>query len=114
MQMGVQRVYLDAAGEIAKSVWCAVGFTVITDAPYQVLANQFCLVLNDLNISARCLKLVPDKATLLAQVSCTQHKPTQCCLPCPTLCCNNIITAFHKYTSQQLRHVFTLDRQLQQ
>ena len=73
MQMGVQRVYLDAAGPVAKKVWCALGFTRITEALHQVLANQFCLVLNTLNITARCLKIVPDQATLLAQVSCTEH-----------------------------------------
>ena len=85
MQMGVKRIYLDAAGKTAKSVWCALGFTVISESQYKVLAHQFCLVLNDVNIDARCLKLVPDRAALLAQVSCTEHKPAQYCLPCPTL-----------------------------
>ncbi|KAL3151804.1 hypothetical protein ABBQ38_012772 [Trebouxia sp. C0009 RCD-2024] len=66
--MGVQRIFLDAAGERAKSVWCALGFSVIAESQYQVLAYQYCLVVNDLNITARSLKLVPDKATLLAQL----------------------------------------------
>lgn len=78
MQMGVERIFLDAAGEDAKSVWCALGFLVITDSQYKVLACQYCLVLNQY-IAARCLQLVPNEAALLAQVSCTctDHRQVQ-------------------------------------
>ncbi|KAL3159105.1 hypothetical protein ABBQ32_011102 [Trebouxia sp. C0010 RCD-2024] len=73
-QMGVERIFLDAAGEDAKSVWCALGFLVITDSQYKVLACQYCLVLNQY-IAARCLQLVPNEAALLAQ-GCAKLHPS--------------------------------------
>lgn len=100
MQMGVDRIFLDAASETAESVWCALGFSAIHPRDYKVLARQYCLVLNsDRYVAARCLKHIPHQATLLEQVKCTKYKQLQRCLQCPTWCCNNSILAPHNYTS---------------
>ena len=116
MQMGVERIYLDAVGETAKDVWCAIGFSVITEAQHKILAYQYTLVLNALwCIAARCIKLVPSKAALLSQVSCALHKHVHSCLLCPTLCCNNFISTPPTTTPPPTTQArVTLGKQLQQ
>ena len=71
VQMGVKRIYLDAASHHAKCAWMApsLGFSESSQEDYEMLAVQHTFVLNA-KVAARCLKVVPARAALLKQVSC--------------------------------------------
>lgn len=87
VQMGVKRIFLDAAFEGAKSAWMApsLGFTEISKEEYEILALQFTFVSNP-KVAARCIKVVPAHAALLKQVSCA-------CI-C-FVCCDSMAPAYH-------------------
>ena len=111
VQMGVQRIYLDAASKPAKCAWMApsLGFSEISQEDYEMLAVQHTLVLNA-NVAARCLKVVPARAALLKQVSCAfiyfvcsstvtaavtvLHQP----INVTAHCCNFLSFASHNHT----------------
>ncbi|KAL3157159.1 hypothetical protein ABBQ38_001399 [Trebouxia sp. C0009 RCD-2024] len=75
VQMGVKRIFLDAAFEGAKSAWMApsLGFTEISKEEYEILALQFTFVSNP-KVAARCIKVVPAHAALLKQLTETASK----------------------------------------
>lgn len=70
MQMGVQRIFLDASNILARDKWLSqsMGFVQIAEADYTVLRTQYSLFRND-GVAARCMKLVPSRAALLGKVS---------------------------------------------
>ena len=76
-QMGIKRIFLDAATKRAKSAWTspALGFCTISKEGYAVLAKQFTFILNH-PVPARCIKIVPAHDALLKQVSCALSDST--------------------------------------
>lgn len=91
MQMGVQRIFLDAADTTAFKVWTSssLGFTKIDEATFNSLHIQYTLVHNTRqNGLQRCIKLIPSQEELMSQVllpAYMLHTSTQDCTPvCPT------------------------------
>ena len=70
MQMGVQRLYLDASNELATDKWLSssMGFREISTEDYEMLVMQHPLVEYS-DCAAGCLKVIPSKAALLDKVS---------------------------------------------
>ena len=93
LQIGVQRIFLDAATDHAKDVWTSnsLGFSVINESAYRVLVKQYTLVEND-PVAARCLRVIPDRSAMLTQVrpSTTAEAGTIFGLPRPPLCCSEL------------------------
>ncbi len=91
MQMGVQRIFLDAADTTAFKVWTSpsLGFSQIDEATLIPLCHQYTLVHNTRqNGLERCIKLIPSQEELMSQVllpAYTLHTSNQDCTPvCPT------------------------------
>ena len=91
MQMGVQRIFLDAADTTASKVWTSstLGFTMIDEATFIPLCHQYTLVHNiRRNGLERCIKLIPSQEELMSQVllpAYMLHASSQDCTPvCPT------------------------------
>ncbi len=105
MQMGVLRIFLDAADTNAFKVWTSssLGFTKIDEATYLSLHNQYTLVHNiRQNGLQRCIKLIPSQEELWSQVllaASMLHTSTQDCTPvCPTsMRLQSHQHAFHQY-----------------
>lgn len=71
MQIGVLRIFLDAADSVAFQVWTSssLGFKRIDEATYHALYNQYTLVHNvRQNRLQRCIKLIPSQEELVKQV----------------------------------------------
>lgn len=71
LQMGVKRIFLEAAYRKAKSVWTSssFAFSVIKNVhDFKRLAMQYTLVQNA-GVAGRCIKLTPTHAALVEQVS---------------------------------------------
>ena len=91
MQLGVQRIFLDAADTIAFKVWTSsnLGFSQIDEATFIPLCHQYTLVHNTRgNGLERCIKLIPSQEELMSQVlfaAYMLHSSRQHCTPvCPT------------------------------
>ncbi len=91
MQMGVQRIFLDAADTTAFKVWTSsnLGFSQIDEATFILLCHQYTLVHNiRRNGLERCIKLIPSQEELMSQVLLAAyilHTSSQDCTPvCPT------------------------------
>ena len=91
MQMGVQRIFLDAADTTAFKVCTSssLGFTKIDEATFNSLHIHYTLVHNTRqNGLQRCIKLIPSQEELMSQVLLRVymlHTSTQDCTPvCPT------------------------------
>ena len=107
MQMGVQRIFLDAADTTACKVWtsASLGFSQIDEATFIPLCHQYTLVHNTRrNGLERCIKLIPSQEELMSQVllpAYMLHTSSQDCTPvCPTsVRLQSHQHAFHQYAS---------------
>ena len=71
MQMGVQRIFLDAADTTACKVWTSsnLGFSQIDEATFISLCHQYTLVHNIRRHGLeQCIKLIPSQEELMSQV----------------------------------------------
>ena len=84
LQLGVLRIYLDAADKAACKVWTSpsLGFTVISEATFMDLYGQYTLEHNERrNGLERCIKLLPPMAELQEQVFNSQTALLVCNVP---------------------------------
>ena len=100
MQMGVQRIFLDAADTTAFKVWTSptLGFTKTDEATFLSLHNQYTLVHNTRhNGLQRCIKLTPSQEELLSLVLLAANMLHTLCQDCTPVCPTSMQLQSHQH-----------------